>query len=232
MGLDTVELVMQVEEAFDITIDDRDAEKIMIVGQLYQYVLTRVGGEKTPGCLSASTFYRFRRVLGSLLDVERGRVRLSTSIDELIPLNGRRHIWPELENALELALPELQRPTWVTVTASLGVVSCIPLCALTVLSTDALTEGVAASLMMATPLLACLFYRLMRPCAVHLSGHCQTVRGMVSAILSTNYGRTVSQERYWNREAVWETLREIIAEQVGIKTEDVKEEHHFLKDYF
>jgi acyl carrier protein len=38
MGLDIVELVMTVEETFDIEIPDRDAERLRTVGDLYWYL--------------------------------------------------------------------------------------------------------------------------------------------------------------------------------------------------
>ena len=37
-SLDTVELVMEFEEEFDITIPDEEAEKIRTVGQAIQYI--------------------------------------------------------------------------------------------------------------------------------------------------------------------------------------------------
>ena len=37
-SLDTVELVMELEEEFDITIPDEDAEKIQTVGQAVKYI--------------------------------------------------------------------------------------------------------------------------------------------------------------------------------------------------
>jgi acyl carrier protein len=37
-SLDTVELVMALEEEFDITIPDEEAEKIQTVGQAIQYI--------------------------------------------------------------------------------------------------------------------------------------------------------------------------------------------------
>lgn len=37
-SLDTVELVMELEEEFDITIPDEEAEKIQTVGQAIEYI--------------------------------------------------------------------------------------------------------------------------------------------------------------------------------------------------
>jgi acyl carrier protein len=39
MGLDTVELVMQVEKTFAITIPDHEAEKMLTVGDMHDYVM-------------------------------------------------------------------------------------------------------------------------------------------------------------------------------------------------
>tara|TARA_B100001113_G_C21073720_1_gene606688 strand:+ start:421 stop:654 length:234 start_codon:yes stop_codon:yes gene_type:complete len=37
-SLDTVELIMEFEEEFDLTIDDEDAEKITTVGAAFDYI--------------------------------------------------------------------------------------------------------------------------------------------------------------------------------------------------
>ncbi len=42
MGLDGVELIIEMEETFGIKIDDRDAEPIGTVGQAYQYILGKL----------------------------------------------------------------------------------------------------------------------------------------------------------------------------------------------
>jgi acyl carrier protein len=41
-SLDIVELVMAMEEAFDIEIPDDDAEKIQTIGDAFSYVRTRI----------------------------------------------------------------------------------------------------------------------------------------------------------------------------------------------
>jgi acyl carrier protein len=43
-SLDTVELVMELEEEFDITIPDEKAEEIQTVGQAIDYIQGQVGG--------------------------------------------------------------------------------------------------------------------------------------------------------------------------------------------
>ena len=43
-SLDTVELVMEIEEAFDLSIPDEAAEKIQTVGDAIKYIEQNVGG--------------------------------------------------------------------------------------------------------------------------------------------------------------------------------------------
>jgi len=42
MGLDLVELVMAVEEHFDIEIPEEDSDHVLIVGDFYKYLLERL----------------------------------------------------------------------------------------------------------------------------------------------------------------------------------------------
>ena len=42
MGLDTVELVLAVEEAFDIQIPNTIAEKLLTVGELHEFVIAEL----------------------------------------------------------------------------------------------------------------------------------------------------------------------------------------------
>jgi acyl carrier protein len=66
MGLDTVEMIMAVEDAFGIAIPDEQAQYIETAGDLYQLVLTLLGHRRNEGvCASAHAFYRIR---GALMD--------------------------------------------------------------------------------------------------------------------------------------------------------------------
>ena len=52
MGLNSVEIVMEVEDEFDISIPDPDAERIMRVGELAEYVFAAMGGDQNSKGLS------------------------------------------------------------------------------------------------------------------------------------------------------------------------------------
>jgi acyl carrier protein len=42
-SLDTVELIMEIEKAYDISIEESDAEKIQTVGDVVNYLNTKLG---------------------------------------------------------------------------------------------------------------------------------------------------------------------------------------------
>ena len=63
MGLDTVELVMAVEEEFGITISDEEAQDIRTVGDMYQCVLRKVIGTQRATRTSEETWAALASVI-------------------------------------------------------------------------------------------------------------------------------------------------------------------------
>ena len=45
MGLDTVELVIQIEKTFSITIHDQEAEKIVTVGDIHDFLMQAIDAD-------------------------------------------------------------------------------------------------------------------------------------------------------------------------------------------
>jgi len=58
--LDDVELLMAVEETFDIQISDREAEAVRTVGDLYDLVCSKIEHDSKAACHSAHAFRRLR----------------------------------------------------------------------------------------------------------------------------------------------------------------------------
>lgn len=71
MGLDIVELIMRVEETFEIEIPDEEASELNTVGKLYQAILCRLGFEDLQRCPSSAVFYQARHALMQMSGVPR-----------------------------------------------------------------------------------------------------------------------------------------------------------------
>ena len=74
MGLDSVELVMEVERHFDITIPDDEASQLTTVGKLHAWVVaefTRMGRDSVDATV---VFYDLRELICKQLRIDPGKV--------------------------------------------------------------------------------------------------------------------------------------------------------------
>lgn len=74
MGLDTVELVLSVEQVFDIELPDEEAEKIDTVGKLHQYVVSELRRLNRPNVNEHIVFDQLKTIICSQLGVKPERV--------------------------------------------------------------------------------------------------------------------------------------------------------------
>ena len=110
-----LELLVEVENRFDIQISGEDQFRIRTVGDLYDSICERLKPRPVASCLSTATFLRLRHSLMWTFGVPRDRVQLSTPLAELLPQTARRQAWRQLEQHLQLSLDELCRPRWLSV---------------------------------------------------------------------------------------------------------------------
>ena len=111
MGLDIVELVMDIEDAFGIPIDDQEFSRCETFGQLYDQVLRalqRLPGAAATSCVSARCFYRLRRELLADRAVPASRVRPDSYFAELVPPGQRENVYKRLSRKLGLPRPPSQ----------------------------------------------------------------------------------------------------------------------------
>ena len=75
MGLDTVEIVMAVEEAFHIELNDSEAEKPHTPRQLIDLVLRKAAHANSDICLTQRSFHLLRRILIQSCSFHRNQIR-------------------------------------------------------------------------------------------------------------------------------------------------------------
>jgi acyl carrier protein len=102
MGLDTVELVMEIEDEFGIAIPDADAELIQTAGQLHAYVCYRLRPRPVPACPSARAFYHLRAAIRRHCPIPRDAIRPSALLSRLLPEDLRAHCWPVIADTTGL----------------------------------------------------------------------------------------------------------------------------------
>jgi acyl carrier protein len=235
MGLDLVELVIEVEETFRITIPNEEAANIVTVGQLYECIFSKQMTRETNRCLSAAAFFQFRRALTDQFGINRGNVRPSTIIGRIVPGQKRRSEWQHLARKLDWRLPPLVRPAWM----SFALCGLLLSWAVTIVAAWGWTNGfspgavflVVASILFSTILFAVVAMMATTPFATLFPREWQTVRGTVQAALTLNYAKISTQVPGWNRQEIWECLRAIIVEQLGVSTQDVTSSAEFVKDF-
>jgi hypothetical protein len=234
MGLDLVELAIEVEKTFDISILDADAEKIITVGQLYDYVISKLPAQQSRRCLTAAAFYQFRSALTAQFGVERASIRPSTSITSIVPETARRSEWQRLGSHLDWNLPSLVRPAWMG-NALMGLILSwiVAVIAGSVwfhgFSLNAVGTTLAAAFF-GTILLLLVTNHFTVPFATQFPDECLTVRGMVQAALALNYAKVSAGRAGWNQE-VWDCLRVIIVRQMGVPEEKVVPSAEFVRDF-
>lgn len=125
MGLDLVELVLEVEETFSISLDDDEVAQVVTVGQFNDLILRKSSDTNLTGCPTANAFYRLRQSLIGVLGIPCKDVRPSTSVVALLPYWQRLHIWKRLEQNLALQLPPLSNQAGTSIIWTVGIIAPI-----------------------------------------------------------------------------------------------------------
>lgn len=105
VGLDGVELILEAEESFGISLADDETAKIVTVGQFNDAIMRELPRPEKKFCLSAVTFHKLRQTLLTVTGRERGEVRPSTRLDALMPRRQHKATWKRMEQLSGLRFP-------------------------------------------------------------------------------------------------------------------------------
>ena len=106
MGLDSVELLISVEEKFGIRIDDSEAEKIYTVQDFVNSVYSKITTNPNEKCITQIVFYRIRKAILDLKLTDK-EIKPETKISELFTQSELKEKWYLLKSEIGLELPEL-----------------------------------------------------------------------------------------------------------------------------
>jgi acyl carrier protein len=220
MGLDAVELVMSIEEEFNITIADEEAEKITTPGQMADYLMTRVRTDKNAPCPTQVGFHRLRSVLMDTFGVPREKIRPHALLHNLLPGKHLRQEWKMLASALGATrFPPLEHSWTYFVFVNLG----IPL-ALTALLIVMGIRGLFSVVVFFIALFLIVFYVSF----FHVEGTRIPARHQTVGHLTRQAGSTGTM--IWTRKTILDRIFLLTSEQLGVPLERIHEHSRFIDD--
>lgn len=108
MGLDTVELVMDVEDHFGIVLTSDECEQIRTVGDLADLIFSRVAAKNDIVCPTLRAYYLTRATLRTAMVDPHLKIRPSSKLEVLIPKGNRKAIWNSIRSDLNYSFPNLR----------------------------------------------------------------------------------------------------------------------------
>lgn len=220
MGLDSVEILMEVEDAFDIRFEDADAEKLRTPGDLIEAVLGKIGQADAEACLVQRAFNLLRRVLMRHLPLKRRDIIPSARLADLVPKPERRKLMARLATDLGAgALPQLVRPRWLfALLSGLSIAPGIVLAVIWSKSDPTRSWGMALLL---GGVMAAVTGFLCAKATVSLRTEfpplIATVGNFSIWIMAHKKDLSELSPSRWTREQVAARVREIVTEQLGCK---------------
>jgi hypothetical protein len=207
MGLDGVEIVMEVEGEFGIQIPDAAAGRLLTVGDLAAFVIHQKAGRKArfgpDQCPTAAVFYALRRQAIATLDASRRAVRPSACLANLIGWDERRGFWAACA-ATGIHLPPLRAPPVLRLLViPVAVVVCLGV---------ALTLGVLA-MFVAMFGIVWLWMKMLEPLVCVLPDGCVTVGDLVRQSWVSPSQTTGEQS---HDDVIMVRVMDIVAQQMGI----------------
>lgn len=229
MGLDSVELLVEIEDQFEIEITNLEAEQIYTVGDCFEIILQKLKKQKIQEisrldkCKSQKIFYKLRREVSDTQGYPFKLITPKTELEKIFRKQNRKQNWKLFSKQIDLKIPDLERPEWIekliTRTGiTLGIVIfLISICTL---------NWIFLILWMLLPFYWVLAFAITKKLANQI--RLKDMRELVEGVLSLNYKtfeflKTSKQGIFW-------MLRGIIAEKVGVPISEIKYEARIRDD--
>jgi acyl carrier protein len=229
MGLDSVEILVNVENAFGITISNYEAEKITTVGDIHNVVWRNVQGRQSMRCRSQQLFYKLRYLLINKFQVPRDAIELDASLNEIFPKKNRRIKYFRLQKELQLKLPELVLPAgWNRFLIVTGFTLIPGLLALALVLMYGYGYTWWLYLLPGLGIISTVFISNILD-AVRTEFKPDILKGFTQTVLAFNYG-TLMTDKGVNRDEMEIIINNIIAETGGLDLHEVSPEKSLTND--
>ena len=233
---------MAVEEAFAVEIPDSEAEQLQTIGQLADWLSSRlrqrIAPLETAPCLQVYAFNRVRRALNSPV-----KARPQTPLEDLLPSpkfrHQRRAQWSQL-GAQGLPIPPLKwtprlKITLETLWFAAAAISSLP--ALFIAFNWSLLQsgpfwwlpiafGFSAYFLLLSAITKGV-HRLLSPFKIHPP--LPTVGELTQHLAHQHYWQLASARGSWSEAEAWRVLQKLVAREAATSPDDVQRDTQFCE---
>ena len=230
MGMDSVEIILRIEEDFAISISDDEASYLRTVGELHALILSKL--ETAPSFRPARAFFRLRTAIVHVLDRPRRTIGVHTKLAHLLPRPTRIAAWNSLAEASGLIFPRLRPPRWLRDTirvlaGAVGVAVLLGLASWSHPSGLAWLPLLASSAFAGFVAMAGL-YQITSFLAWDLP--MRTLGELAQQLTGLNPSEFAIEGELLSPADVWQRLVAILVDQQGLNWEEIRPDSRFVED--
>jgi hypothetical protein len=226
MDADVTVLLEAIENAFDIKFDTAELDDDSRIDDVCEAIRARFGDRTSDRCFASIVFWRLRQAVIEVLGAPRNSITPSTGVEYLIPAVLRRRVWRALSEAAGLKFPGLEYGHGLGV-AIFWASFVVPPILLAIAGRSG--WWIAASVI-AMPITVSLLFWLLRPFAIAMPAHSQTLGNTARIVVGLNYGRLAREFGPSRDSELIAALRYVIADVTGISPHVLMAENPRLID--
>lgn len=229
MGLDSVELIAEVEKSFGIRFSDEEAQNADTVGGLYDLVWKHLQCKAPDTCNSQVIFNRLRQGLVDVTHVDRNLINTTSDINQFLRSPHRRldYEWVGLYSRLELPALQLIYPYNILLNAFALSTIALPLLGAILAVTVFQKSGYWLLLPVVGILFTIAVSRLLEPHRQRVPT--TTFAQLVKKVLILNSKR-IAREKGLSRKDMETIIRDIIVMKIGVDESEVIPSASFTND--
>lgn len=229
MGLDTVELVLEVEKKFGINLPDKECEKATTVQDLQNLVWKYIQHRPNAHCRSQQMYYRLRKLIKSYYGIEKQNLNTSLNPNDLFPKLNRRERYYHFSETSGLKMPVLQLSEKLNlILLTIGLILIVGgLIVAFILNIFYHYSSWLYTIPVFGAILTSIFSDILNPYRTLIPQN--NMRDFTFKVLSLNYPE-VEKQIACNRTDVNEVVRIIIADKAGVELDEVVPHAKFTDD--
>jgi len=219
-------LLEEIRLSFWVDFTEQDIADATTVGDLFDNIVHKMGEFASPRCLTSFAFFRLRRSLIAVSNLDRRSVRPDAQLRKLLPQPFRRTWWEGIETNLRLRVPGL-RPGHAATIAYLSIAL------LGVLAFAAgMTKSISWELSLVMPLAVPVLLWWLSKAASHLPREfpVETLGDLVRQVVILNQQKLARDAGGSTIDQAWAAFREVLSRESGIPSASITREMRFPED--